>query len=91
MKPHEAFSDLQYEVQNSISSEQTVVSIVTVTGKHTGSFFGSILPTRNKITYEAMHSFTIGENGKIAMHKAIRGDLVLTFSTWAGQGCITSL
>jgi len=78
-KIREAFSDLHYEVQNSISSEETVVSIVTATGKHTRSFFGFTPPTGNKITYEAMHIFTIGEDGKITEHKAIRDDLDLMF------------
>lgn len=78
-KLREAFSDLHYEQQNSISSEEMVVSIVTVTGKHTGSFFGFIPPTGNKIKYEATHIFTIGEDGKITEHKAIRDDLALMF------------
>jgi hypothetical protein len=34
-----AFSDLHYEEQESIASNDKVVSIMIVTGKHTGDFF----------------------------------------------------
>jgi predicted ester cyclase len=78
-KLREAFSDLHYEQQNSISSEEMVLSIVTVTAKHTGSFFGFIPATGNKIKYEATHIFTIGEDDKITEHRAIRDDLALMF------------
>ena len=50
----EAFSDLHYEEQMTISSEDKVVTIVTVSGKHTGSFFGFIPPSGNKISYQAV-------------------------------------
>jgi hypothetical protein len=57
------------------SSDSKVVSIVNVTGKHTGTFFGFIPPSRNKISYHAVHVHTIGDDGKIVEHKAIRDDL----------------
>ncbi|TLX66049.1 MAG: ester cyclase [Thaumarchaeota archaeon] len=41
MNIQNAFSDLYYEELESIASDKKVVSIVTVAGKHTGSFFGS--------------------------------------------------
>jgi predicted ester cyclase len=54
-----AFSDLYYEDQEIIASDNKVHAIVTVTGKHTGSFLGFIPPSRNKISYKAVHIFTI--------------------------------
>ena len=73
-----AFSDLQYELIDSVASNERVISIVSVRGKHTGSFFGFIPPTGNKISYQAVHIFTI-EDGKIAEHKSIRDDLALMY------------
>jgi len=73
-----AFSDLQYELTDSIVSNEKVISIVSVRGKHTGSFFGFISPTGNKISYQAVHIFSI-HDGKIAEHKAIRDDLALMY------------
>ena len=73
-----AFSDLQYELIDSVASNERVISVVSVRGKHTGSFFGFIPPTGNKISYQAVHIFTI-EDGKIAEHKAIRDDLALMY------------
>ena len=37
--------------------------------------FSFIPPTGNRISYEAVHIHTIGEDGKIAEHKSIRDDL----------------
>ena len=73
-----AFSDLQYELMDSVASNKRVISVVSVRGKHTGSFFGFIPPTGNKISYQAVHIFII-EDGKIAEHKAIRDDLALMY------------
>lgn len=74
-----AFSDLHYELLESVASDEKVVSIVSVKGKHTGSFFSFIPPTGNKICYGAVHVFTIGDDGKISEHKAIRDDLALMY------------
>jgi len=74
-----AFSELHYELLESVASNEKVVSIVTVMGKHTGSFFGFIPPSGNKISYRAVHVFTIGDDGKIIEHKAIRDDLALMY------------
>src|SRR5215217_1103201 len=50
-----AFSDLHYEEQeDSIASYDKVVSIVIVTVKHTGDFFG-IPPIGNSFSYQAAH------------------------------------
>lgn len=73
-----AFSDLKYELTDSIVSSEKVISIVSVRGKHTGSFFGFIPPTGNKISYQAVHIFKI-DDGKIAEHMAIRDDLALMY------------
>lgn len=73
-----AISDLKYELTDSVASNEKVISIVSVRGKHTDSFFGFIPPTGNKISYQAVHIFTIND-GKIAEHKAIRDDLALMY------------
>jgi uncharacterized protein (TIGR02246 family) len=69
-----AFSDLHYEEQETIASSDKVISILNVTGKHTGNFF-VIPPTGNDIHYKAVHIHRIGEDGKIVEHKAVRDDL----------------
>lgn len=71
-----AFADLYYEEQETIAAGDKVVSIVKVTGKHTGNFF-IIPPSGNKISYQAVHIHRIGDDGKITEHKAIRDDLSL--------------
>ncbi|MDQ3969562.1 MAG: ester cyclase [Thermoproteota archaeon] len=68
-----AFSDLHYEEQESVASNDKVVSIVMVTGRHTGNFFG-IPPKGNNFSYQAAHISRIADN-KIVEHKAIRDDL----------------
>jgi predicted ester cyclase len=68
-----AFSDLHYEEQESIASNDKVVSIMIVAGKHTGDFFG-ISPTGNNFSYQAAHISIIADD-KIGEHKAIRDDL----------------
>ncbi|MGG6460896.1 MAG: ester cyclase [Candidatus Eiseniibacteriota bacterium] len=80
------FPSLQYEEQESIGSGDKVVSIVTVKGNHTGSFFGFIPPTGNKITYQAVHVFTLGDDGKIVEHRAIRDDLALMYQLGVVSG-----
>ncbi len=69
-----AFPDLRHEEQAIISQDNIVVSIINFTGTHTGNFF-ILPPTGNKISYEAVHIYQIGEDGKIIEHKAIRDDL----------------
>ncbi|UVS69722.1 ester cyclase [Nitrososphaera viennensis] len=68
-----AFSDLHYEEQESIASNDRVVSIMLVTGRHTGDFFG-IPPTGHSFSYRAAHIVRIAD-GKIIEHQAIRDDL----------------
>ena len=69
-----AFADLHYEEQETIASGDKVVQILTITGKHTRNFF-VIPPTGNNISYQGVHIYRIGEDGKIVEHKAIRDDL----------------
>jgi nogalonic acid methyl ester cyclase / aklanonic acid methyl ester cyclase len=70
-----AFADLHYEEQETIASGDKVISIVNVTGKHVGNFFGIVAPTGHDISYQAVHIYRIGNDGKIVEHKAIRDDL----------------
>src|SRR5215212_5425704 len=68
-----ALSELHYKEQEIITSNDKVVSIMIVTGKHTGDLFG-IPRTGNNFSYQAAHFYTIAD-GKIAEHKAFRDDL----------------
>jgi uncharacterized protein (TIGR02246 family) len=70
-----AFPDLHYEEQETIASGDKVISILNVTGKHVGNFFGIAPPTGHDISYQAVYIHRIGEDGKIVEHKAIRDDL----------------
>lgn len=71
-----AFADLHYEEQETIASGDKVVQILTITGKHVGNFFGiASPPTGNNISYQGVHVYRIGEDGKIVEHRAIRDDL----------------
>ena len=81
-----AISDIHYELLESVASDEKVVSIVSVKGKHTGSFFGFIPPSGNKISYQAVHIFTIGDDGKLTEHKAIRDDLALMYQLGVVKG-----
>jgi predicted ester cyclase len=81
-----AISDIHYELLESVASNEKVVLIVSVRGKHTGSFFGFIPPSGNKISYQAVHIFTIGDDGKITEHKAIRDDLALMYQLGEVKG-----
>jgi nogalonic acid methyl ester cyclase / aklanonic acid methyl ester cyclase len=69
-----AFPDLRHQEQDIIAQNDTVISVLNVTGTNTGNFF-ILPPTGNKISYEAVHIYRIGEDGKIVEHKAIRDDL----------------
>ena len=69
-----AFPNLRHEEQTVITQGNMVVSIINVTGTHTGNFF-ILPPTGKNISYEAVHIYRIGEDGKIVEHKAIRDDL----------------
>ena len=70
-----AFADLHYEEQETIASGDKVIQILTITGNHVGNFFGIAPPTGNNISYQGVHIYRIGEDGKIVEHRAIRDDL----------------
>jgi steroid delta-isomerase-like uncharacterized protein len=70
-----AFADLHYEEQETIAAGDKVVSVVNVTGKHTGNFF-IIPPSGNRISYRAVHIHRIVD-GRIVEHQAICDDLSL--------------
>ena len=69
-----AFPDLRHNEEQIIAQDDIVVSVINVTGTHTGNFF-ILPPTGNAISYDAAHVYRIGEDGKIVEHKAIRDDL----------------
>jgi steroid delta-isomerase-like uncharacterized protein len=69
-----AFPNLHHEEESIITQDDMVVSIINVTGTHTGNFF-IVPPTGKNISYEAVHIYRVGEDGKIVEHKAIRDDL----------------
>jgi predicted ester cyclase len=69
-----AFPNLRHEEQATIAQGDMVVSIINVTGTNTDNFF-ILPPTGNDISYEAVHIYRIGEDGKIVEHRAIRDDL----------------
>jgi steroid delta-isomerase-like uncharacterized protein len=69
-----AFPDLRHHEEAIIAQDDMVVSILNVTGTNTGNFF-ILPPTGNEISYEAVHLYRVGEDGKIVEHKAIRDDL----------------
>jgi steroid delta-isomerase-like uncharacterized protein len=69
-----AFPNLSHKEQQIIAQDDTVVSVLNVTGTNTGNFF-ILPPTGKNISYEAVHIYRIGEDGKIVEHKAIRDDL----------------
>jgi len=70
-----AFSDLRFEHQETLSEGDTVIAISTMTGEHTGVFNG-IRPTGKRIEHKQVHIFTI-TGGQITHHRAIRDDLGL--------------
>jgi steroid delta-isomerase-like uncharacterized protein len=69
-----AFPDLRHHEESIIAEDDEVVSVINVTGTHTGNFF-ILPPTGNEISYEAVHLYRVDEDGKIVEHKAIRDDL----------------
>ena len=69
-----------YEISSfDLTQVLKVVSIVSVMGKHTGNFLVSFHHQETKYAIEAVHVFTIGDDGKISEHKAIRDDLALMY------------
>ncbi len=71
----EAFSDLRFEMQETIAENGVVMAAATMTGEHTGPFNG-IEPTGMRINHKQVHIFTVVD-GQITRHRAVRDDLGL--------------
>jgi predicted ester cyclase len=71
----DAFSDLRFELQETVAEGDTVMVAAVMTGRHTGPFNG-IPPTGRPIAHKQMHIFTIAD-GEITRHRAVRDDLGL--------------
>jgi predicted ester cyclase len=73
----EAFSDLRFDLQETLAEGDTVMVAAIMTGKHTGVFNG-IAPTGRPINHKQVHIFTVAD-GRITHHRAVRDDLGLLF------------
>jgi predicted ester cyclase len=71
----DAFSNLRFELQETVAEGSTVMVAAVMTGQQTGSFNG-IAPTGRPITHKQVHIFTIAD-GLITRHRAVRDDLGL--------------
>jgi predicted ester cyclase len=71
----DAFSNLRFELQETVAEASTVIAAAVMTGTHTGVFNG-IAPTGRPITHKQVHIFTIAD-GRITHHRAVRDDLGL--------------
>jgi predicted ester cyclase len=71
----DAFSNLRFELQENLAEGDTVITVATMTGQHTGVFNG-IEPTGKQISHKQVHIFAIND-GQITQHRAIRDDLGL--------------
>ena len=71
----DAFSDLRFELQETLAEGDTVMAAAVMTGRHTGMFNG-IAPSGRPIAHKQVHIFTIAD-GQISRHRAVRDDLGL--------------
>jgi predicted ester cyclase len=71
----QAFSDLRFEIHETLAEGDIVMAAATMTGEHSGVFNG-IAPTGRQIAHKQVHIFTIN-CGQIARHRAVRDDLGL--------------
>lgn len=71
----DAFSDLRFELQETVAEEGVVMAAATMTGEHTGAFDG-VEPTGKRINHKQVHIFTVAD-GQITHHRAVRDDLGL--------------
>jgi predicted ester cyclase len=71
----DAFSNLRFELQETLAEGGTVMAAALMTGQHTGLFNG-IAPTGRPISHKQVHIFTITD-GQITRHRAVRDDLGL--------------
>ncbi|OBI93585.1 ester cyclase [Mycobacterium sp. 1245805.9] len=81
----DAFSELNFEVGESVAEGGLVMVAAVMTGKHTGPFNG-IEATGRLINQKQVHIFTIA-GGQIARHRAVRDDLGLLLQLgWRPRG-----
>ena len=71
----DAFSNLRFELQETLAEGGTVMAAAVMTGEHTGVFNG-IAPTGRPISHKQVHIFTVTD-GQITRHRAVRDDLGL--------------
>jgi predicted ester cyclase len=71
----QAFSNLRFEIQETLAEGDTVMAAATMTGEHSGVFNG-IAPTGRQIAHKQVHIFTVTD-GQITRHRAVRDDLGL--------------
>lgn len=71
----DAFSNLRFEIQETVGEGDTVMAAAIMTGQHAGIFNG-IEPTGASIAHKQVHIFTIS-GGQITRHRAVRDDLGL--------------
>jgi nogalonic acid methyl ester cyclase / aklanonic acid methyl ester cyclase len=70
-----AFSELKFEEQDVVASDDKVAVRVVMSGRHTGDFIGHAA-TGRRFAAEQVHLFTLW-NGKILSHHAVRDDLAM--------------
>lgn len=70
-----AFSDLAFNIEQTVAEEDKVAIHTTMRGRHTGDFFG-IPPTGRSVTVSGMHILRIAD-GKIAEHWGNNDDMGL--------------
>lgn len=73
----DAFSNLGFELQETVAEGATVMAAAVMTGQHTGVFNG-IAPTGRTIAHKQVHIFTVADD-QIIRHRAVRDDLGLLF------------
>jgi predicted ester cyclase len=71
----DTFSNLRFELQETLAEGDTVMAAAVMTGQHTGVFNG-IAPTGRPISHTQVHIFTVTD-GQITRHRAVRDDLGL--------------
>ena len=69
----DAFSDLHYEIEDSVAEGDKVAVRETASGRHTGKFIG-FEPTGKSFKVKQMHMYRI-KDSKIIEHWSVRDDL----------------
>jgi predicted ester cyclase len=71
----DAFSDLRFELHETVAEGRMVMAAATMTGEHTGTFNG-IEPTGRRISHKQVHIFAVAGD-RITHHRAVRDDMGL--------------